>query len=325
MKSDRKQTILFIIILLVMSMGIGYAFLTTTLSIDGTSDIDASSWDVHFENVQVLSGSITGTQVITPATISADGQTVSYHIKLNQPGDYYKFSIEAVNAGSLDAAINSGGLKLNGASVVNLPSYLVSTMSYDIFGGNQFVLGDILWANTRRKMYIMVGYNDILSESDLPSENLSLSIEATITFSQAEKGQYVYTTTSATELRRGRDIGNFPVYETYQEAIDNFSRNIFVRLYLVDNKVYEESVGILLNGNVYYLYGGDSGYRYLYNKNYLDSLFSNCSEYSDHYYCVLNSHTGASIYENGRVVIVDGGYGCALRSIDGFECGDFSI
>ena len=82
MKSDRKQTILFIIILLVMSMGIGYAFLTTTLSIDGTSDIDASSWDVHFENVQVQSGSITGSKVITPATIGNNGTSVSYHIKL---------------------------------------------------------------------------------------------------------------------------------------------------------------------------------------------------------------------------------------------------
>ena len=60
MKSDRKRTILFIIILLVMSMGIGYAFLTTTLTIDGVSDIDSSSWDVHFENVQVQSGSVTG-------------------------------------------------------------------------------------------------------------------------------------------------------------------------------------------------------------------------------------------------------------------------
>ena len=53
MKSDRKQTILFIIILLVMSMGVGYAFLTTTLSIDGVSDIDSSSWDIHFDNLEL--------------------------------------------------------------------------------------------------------------------------------------------------------------------------------------------------------------------------------------------------------------------------------
>ena len=58
MRSDRKQTIIFIIILLILSMGIGYAYLTTTLSIDGISDIDSASWDVHWANVQVKSGSV---------------------------------------------------------------------------------------------------------------------------------------------------------------------------------------------------------------------------------------------------------------------------
>ena len=72
MRSDRKQTILFIIILLVLSMGIGYAFLTTTLSIDGTSDIDSAVWNVHFENIVLDDYIISYAQAVVTRIVYTD-------------------------------------------------------------------------------------------------------------------------------------------------------------------------------------------------------------------------------------------------------------
>ena len=54
----KKKSLFFIIALLVMCFGIGYAYLTTTLSINGVTDVDANNWDVYFDNVNVTEGSV---------------------------------------------------------------------------------------------------------------------------------------------------------------------------------------------------------------------------------------------------------------------------
>ena len=89
------------LILLACGMGIGYAALSTTLTIDGTSDIDRAVWDVHFENVQVTTGSVNAT---TPA-ISNDTE-VGFSVSLEDPGDFYEFTVDVVNSGTMDAMID---------------------------------------------------------------------------------------------------------------------------------------------------------------------------------------------------------------------------
>ena len=82
MRKSKKKTLSFIIVLVLMCLGIGYAYLTTTLSINGTTDIDSNTWDVHFGNLEVLNGSVSGNQVTQAATIS-NQTTVSFHVNLN--------------------------------------------------------------------------------------------------------------------------------------------------------------------------------------------------------------------------------------------------
>ena len=70
-----------------MCFGIGYAYLTTTLSINGVTDVDANNWDVYFDNVVVTDGSVSGEQEIEAPTITSDTE-VEFHVNLKQPGDY---------------------------------------------------------------------------------------------------------------------------------------------------------------------------------------------------------------------------------------------
>ena len=58
-----KKYTLFLIVLLCIS--IGYAVLNTTLNINGKSTIQKNTWDVHFENVQIIDGSVEATKVPT--------------------------------------------------------------------------------------------------------------------------------------------------------------------------------------------------------------------------------------------------------------------
>ena len=48
---NKRKTYTLGIILLVLFLGIGYAYLSTTLSINGTTDIDSNTWNVYWNNV----------------------------------------------------------------------------------------------------------------------------------------------------------------------------------------------------------------------------------------------------------------------------------
>ena len=57
--NKKKTKSMLIVALLLLAITIGYAVISSNLSINGTSIINKPTWDIHFENIQVKSGSIT--------------------------------------------------------------------------------------------------------------------------------------------------------------------------------------------------------------------------------------------------------------------------
>ena len=103
MKYNYRRTFLgMFLFLLFVSFGVGYAYLTTNLSIDGISNLKGSKWDVHFDNINVTEGSVE-----TEDPVISDDTTVSFNATLENPGDFYEFNIDVVNEGTLDARISS--------------------------------------------------------------------------------------------------------------------------------------------------------------------------------------------------------------------------
>ena len=134
---NRKINRNFLIMILLMCVTIGYAYLNSELKINGTTGITGNSWDVHFENV-VHSPSNTITPTIAPVAEPQDKVTnLTYKITFNKPGDIYEFDVDIVNAGTIDAMIDSFISKIkidNGeeqlVSVSSLPSYLNYYVTY---------------------------------------------------------------------------------------------------------------------------------------------------------------------------------------------------
>ena len=112
---------LLLILLLVAGIGIGYAALATTLQINGTTTINAVTWDVHFENAVETKGADLGTVTIgndsnQPGTSNT---TATYSVTLEKPGDVYEFTIDVVNKGTLDAKLQSSSVQdLEGTAAV---------------------------------------------------------------------------------------------------------------------------------------------------------------------------------------------------------------
>lgn len=170
MAKDKKEKNIIIVALLivVVSMSIGFAILSTTLNINGTATVKANKWDVHFENLQVASGSVTAT---TPAAITnADATLVNYVVTLDKPGDYYEFTVDVVNDGSIDAKI-SATPSISGVSP-DQDVYVNYTVTYA--DGSTINANDPLVADTTNnanvKTYkVRVEYDATIENSQLPT------------------------------------------------------------------------------------------------------------------------------------------------------------
>ena len=57
-KSNLKIGLVLLIVLTV-GFSVGYAYLNTTLTINGTSTVQKNTWDTHFDNIKIKEGSVT--------------------------------------------------------------------------------------------------------------------------------------------------------------------------------------------------------------------------------------------------------------------------
>ena len=134
-KSKKFNKRLLLVLLLVV-VTIGYATLQTSLTINGTSKINNSTWDIHFETVTPTPGSVTidsedNTQYAARIDTN-DNTKVGFSVVLNEPGDFYEFTVKAVNGGSIDAMVDTvtKSLKINDVVQNTIPDWLTYTATY---------------------------------------------------------------------------------------------------------------------------------------------------------------------------------------------------
>ena len=207
-EKDRRGKITIAILLLIAIIGVGYAALGANLKINGVANIPSASWDVHFKtgSVAVTSGSVTGTNVTTAATITNATQ-VDYAVKLALPGDFYEFTVTAENTGSIDAMIDSVVSK-RGETVITtgtLPSYIDYSVTYS--DGVTIAPHHLLAASSEETYKVRIAYKTDIEASELPqiAETLDLNFqinyvqadgtETEVAHATASSGSYVVTTT----------------------------------------------------------------------------------------------------------------------------------
>ena len=181
MKNKKKNTIMFLIIL-ILGLTIGFAILTQTLKIDGTGLVKGNSWDIHWANPEVIDGSASD---VIP-TLSNSNTLATYEIDLYNPGDYYEFTIDAVNAGTLDAEILKIDNNFYNSSdeEIDLPGYLKSTITN--IDGTSIEKGQRLNSQESKKYKVRVDYRDDVDSSELPSTDETITGKISIEYIQAD-------------------------------------------------------------------------------------------------------------------------------------------
>ena len=307
MKKTKKHIWLAIIAIIIAALAFGYAYLTTTLSINGITDIDRNSWDVYFDNVQVTQGSVTGEQEIEAPTITSDTE-VEFHVNLKKPGDFYEFTIEARNDGTIDAMINSVSKKLNGTEITTLPSYLNYTVTYE----DDIEIEDnhLLAAESLETYKVRIEYKSNISATDLPSTAQSLTLSFGVEYVQADDNvtnvrEEIFETTGGFTIGSSIPTG-ITTYNTYQEAITAYGSGYFFMHKVADEIITQSYIGFILNENVYYLRGGDNGSNFENNKAILQTAFgeANCFENTGFYACENSTNRlSANIDDDGYAMI----------------------
>ena len=345
LKNRKKKYILLYIVVLLM-FGIGYAFLTTNLNITGTSTINNPTWDIHWENVVVESGSVTAS---TP-TIDSSKMTVNYSVTFTIPGDYYDFTVDAVNAGTIDGMVSVVSNKLNGTELTTLPNYLEYKVTYE--DGVDIAPNQILAANSSEKYKIHVGYKKDISVSDIPTTPQTFNFSFSVTYVQSDSSVVpvnhpitVYTVNEYDRYDSDNNIKigqSFPAavtqYNTPQDAMTAFNnRPCYLKHILVNNIVTESYVEFIVtqemvNNNpgmtpgTYTLRGagatwnesiGDYNNDSLYyetNKQVLQSAFGNiyCGEDDVTYSCSATGLYAYALRDGNIDAIFDYTKGCEV-------------
>lgn len=177
-KENIKSLIGGIIFLLVIGISVGYAALTSTLSINGTTKISQSKWDVHFETVSVTTGSVTPT---TAATIGSDKLSVSYSVNLKQPGEFYEFTVNVKNGGTIPAKL-SATPTISGVSTAQ-DVYTNYTVRYS--DGTTPATGNTLAANASKTLRVRVEFDKNITAAQLPTADQSLTLTFSMNYVQA--------------------------------------------------------------------------------------------------------------------------------------------
>ena len=184
MKQRNKKTRNFLrnkrsfIFLTILSMGIGFAFLSSNLTITGNTSVSGNSWNVYFTNVQVTDSSVEAS--VVPTTTGTNTTSIDYTVTLDKPGDFYEFTVDAVNDGTIDAMIQNVNMTSLDSDVAN---YLSFTATY--LDETPLANKDVLEANDSTTYKVRVEFKKNIEASDLSEENMNLTLTFGINYVQS--------------------------------------------------------------------------------------------------------------------------------------------
>lgn len=173
----RKSYILPIFALVVVILSVGYAAITATLNITGTSTITKNTWNIHFQGLSVTSGSVTAA---TPAAITTNNHAIiTYTVTLPKPGDFYEFTVNIVNDGTI-AAKTSAAPTLSGNTQSTVMTYTATWSD-----GTAIAANTTLAAGASKEMKLRVQYRKDITSSQLPTEDKTLTLKFSLPIVQA--------------------------------------------------------------------------------------------------------------------------------------------
>ena len=222
--SGRNKIMLILVILLLIS--VAYATISTTLKITGSFTTKKQNWSVYWTNPVVTQGSVIDTPPVIDQEDGGQANTrATMNVALSYPGDFYEFTIDAVNNGTVDVAINN----IDIVKPANLPDYVNIYMTYA--DGTDVEVGQILAKKngntpTIETYKVRVEYDEGMATvetlENLPDNGVNYSFSVSITYGLLD------------ENSAAREEGMLYAIYTYANAsgypIDTYPYNYYIEI-----------------------------------------------------------------------------------------------
>ena len=176
---DRKLLTLGLCLILVcvFTLTIAYAALSAVLTISGSAQVTSADWDIHLANPKVTNGSVATT---VPSITS--GKTLSFSTTLNMPGDFYEFTVDVVNSGSIDAMIDKV------TKTPELTAAQAKYLKYEVSYANDesISIKQNIASGVTMPIKVRVEYRKDLVASDLPTGTVQLTLGLVLDYVQSD-------------------------------------------------------------------------------------------------------------------------------------------
>ena len=154
--------------------------ITCVIFISNISNANDLKWNLYFDNIEITPGSVSANQEAT--IIGTSRAEITFDVTLGVPGDFYEFTVDAINGGTVDAMINQIGIN---TLTENQKKYLSYNVTYS--DGMQVKVNDLLKAGTTEKFRVRLSFKDEVSPIDLPAESTSMTLVLNTSYVQADK------------------------------------------------------------------------------------------------------------------------------------------
>lgn len=144
-----KKHLKIIAFILILVISIGFAYLTSNLFINGLIGYRGNSWNIYFDNIQMINNDVDADKPI----INNSKDAISFSLSFSEPGEIYKFSVDIINSGTLDAMLNE--IIKNGIDSSN-QDYISYTIKY--YDDSDLRINDAIKAGAKTRIIIEVIY-----------------------------------------------------------------------------------------------------------------------------------------------------------------------
>ncbi len=162
----------------VVALSIGYAALSQTLNINGTTTLKGSTWDVHFENLTkptTENSGLVGKATETSSSLSTT--TLTFTANLTLPGDSITYLWDVKNAGTIDAKLASDPV-LDGLTEAQAKK---ANYTFTYSDGTAIKADDTLNSGETKTVKLVI---DLASDATVSATSVNLNLSTTLTYIQ---------------------------------------------------------------------------------------------------------------------------------------------
>ena len=211
MTNRNKNILLGVLIVGVISMTIAFAALSTNLRINGTTNVAATRWNIHFQqwaldtqstitvngNTQHNTAEYPQVNQLTMQDNSNVTKVSGINVTLHQPNDYVRYTFQIINEGTIDADLQgfTHNLECESGKTCEFMEYEVNCYDNASLTGTALTTNSTLTANGGLAYcYLQVKYKDI-TNGDISKTNTANKVQANVAGTDQ---RYTQSATSAT-------------------------------------------------------------------------------------------------------------------------------